>query len=48
MCVPWLCRICITDGTANGAVCLEEGIEEGTLDELRRRGHKLLAGEFSR
>ncbi len=32
-------RFCIEDGTARGAVALEEGIDGGVVEELRARGH---------
>jgi gamma-glutamyltranspeptidase/glutathione hydrolase len=32
-------RFCIRDGTADGEVCLEEGVPEATLSELEARGH---------
>jgi gamma-glutamyltranspeptidase/glutathione hydrolase len=32
-------RFCITDGTADGQVALEEGIPEKTIADLARRGH---------
>ncbi len=32
-------RFCIEDGTAGGAVALEEGIAEGVITELETRGH---------
>eukprot|EP00624_Nannochloropsis_granulata_P004681 evm.model.NODE_33614_length_20169_cov_19.297337.2 len=35
-------RFCIKDGTQSGAISFEEGIEEGVVEELRRRGHAVL------
>ena len=32
-------RFCIRDGTSGGAVCIEEGVEESVIEELRQRGH---------
>jgi len=32
-------RFCLEPGQTNGRVALEEGIEEETLQELKRRGH---------
>jgi len=34
-------RFCITDGTAGGAVALEEGIPERTFSDLLERGHEV-------
>lgn len=35
-------RFCIGDGTQTGAVSLEEGVDPKDVDELERRGHKLI------
>lgn len=37
-------RFCILDGTHDGIVFLEEGVDESVVKELQRRGHKLKAG----
>lgn len=34
-------RFCIEDGTAGGAVALEEGIADAALADLTRRGHRV-------
>lgn len=37
-------RFCIPDGTQNGIVQLENGIDESVVKELKRRGHILMSG----
>lgn len=37
-------RFCIMDGTQNGAVYLEDGIDEIELKKLERMGHKMVSG----
>ena len=37
-------RFCIPDGTQDGVVYLEEGVDETVVKELQLRGHKLKAG----
>jgi len=32
-------RFCIRDGTAGGKVCIEEGVPEAVVEQLRRMGH---------
>lgn len=34
-------RFCLPHGTADGLVCLEAGIDEAVVEELRRRGHNV-------
>jgi gamma-glutamyltranspeptidase/glutathione hydrolase len=36
-------RFCIADGTRDGMIFLEGGIEESVLEELKNRGHNLNA-----
>jgi gamma-glutamyltranspeptidase/glutathione hydrolase len=36
-------RFCIADGTQNGSVHLEIGVEDNEVVELKRRGHDLVA-----
>jgi len=36
-------RFCIADGTQDGVVSIEPGIDEATLDTLRKRGHDIRA-----
>jgi gamma-glutamyltranspeptidase/glutathione hydrolase len=37
-------RFCIADGTQEGSVQLEGGVEKKEIDELKRRGHNLIPG----
>jgi len=36
-------RFCIADGTQNGTVQLEDGVDEEDVTELRRRGHSVVS-----
>mmetsp|Transcript_35488 Transcript_35488/g.56775 ORF Transcript_35488/g.56775 Transcript_35488/m.56775 type:complete len:106 (+) Transcript_35488:1884-2201(+) len=37
-------RFCIKDGTSNGEVAIEEGIEEHVIEKLVKAGHRILKG----
>ena len=41
-------RFCIADGTQNGTVHLEEGVDHSEVESLQNRGHELIANVAGR